>query len=482
MRSSKTQPRQRSHTRRWRGSRKKQRFDSINISTMKAGAMYFNEFQCRKKRSLLRLVLFICASIFLCLSNFAVASTISFRPHIGVERAMQHGDLQALSKLKDKYPYAKMAALLVQYRMKTLQEYSYVCFTSKKVRAKIPVLPIVCSKFFISAALHRDDLSNMAEMILHGRNYLKGYERRMGYPQADFRFYSYPGVRNLLQIHPPEVIFNNKSTVTLDWTEDCRGRPLKSSSVSIDINGVMSCFYIDTGSRNSSITSLLARWLQLKMVTGVGDTSVLPSHALGIAIAKQISLGGVVVKNHVFRVFSGSDGVRGMNILGIDFLSHFGYVEFNQKGILIARHGAPPCNNAMRFSFYKFLGVGPVFPITVNGHIVNALFDSGQTFHLALTSSDLLKKKSELVPQLPIINGIEGEHKNVYSTNAAIGLGNLVTLVRAEYAPGLKNDMPIRAVFGFPFLSDMNVVLDFRDHKACLVKDVNSKAEITFLH
>lgn len=410
----------------------------------------------------------------------------AYRSNMGITEKIESARLRELTK----YPtdtYARFGMLLINGKFKRLEDATtHQCLNNPKVRSEDLSLYLMCLEMKASAELATGDFPSLASSILQ----MRGIVSQINIANN----YGITGTDETIWMSDPEAIarsnlptfVDNHSSGTIPLNIKCWQKESNYYSVIAKVNGIPTCFTIDTGSAVSSLSYATARKLGIRPTNTKFNGITQSIVALGLA--NKISLDRYTLNNFYFGIFPKKITGHVPNILGMNFLVHLHSVLFSHNDIYLnssAPHGCVP--TFLRFAYTgRFLGPIIIFKVRINGHKARLLFDSGLSNNMVVFSPSKFVLRLHLTTQnaLNEINGSSDSVKGYSLIKLDFDKGPQIFLPalivnRSAFAKDPGIDMDGAFSLTPETLSGLKVFLDFSSGLACIINPSNPSSNLT---
>jgi len=274
----------------------------------------------------------------------------------------------------------------------------------------------------------------------------------------------------------------SESTVESSFDVPIDQKRLRESSVpfvTIKVNGQETQALVDTGSPYSLILSrrLATRLGAVTVAHGLSlITRRTPSASDDIALVSSINAGAFTVENLGAIVIDESPMEGADAIIGLAFVQRFPTVGFGREAINIRPALPRQCMQPEQFSFATSNGRSNIiFPVSIDGVLGGAVFDTGSESFLALPGSfQLGKPKSDAWGAGPGVTT-----RTVFSGSGTFST-QITTSSRDVEVLGQKAGRQVvvqtaesvwdRPWLGTPVFANRTLFVSFKDAKACFTR------------
>lgn len=408
---------------------------------------------------------------------------VAYRSKMGITGKIESARLRELTKFPTD-AYARFGMLLINGKFKRLEDATTLqCLDNSKIKTEDLSLYLMCLEMKASAELATGDFPSLAASILQMRGVVSQINHAYNYAITGTYETSWMSDPKAIDRSNSPTFVDNHSTGTISLNAKCQQQDHGYYGVVAKVNGIRTCFTLDTGSNVSSLSYATARKLGIRPTNtrfhGITQSTVT------LGLASRISLARYTVNNFYFGIFPKKIAEPAQNILGMDFLVHLHSILFSHSHIYLnssTPHGCVP--TFLRFAYTgRFLGPIIVFKVQINGRNARLLFDSGLSNNMVLFSPSKFDLRLHQTTQ-KVLDGINGSNDGVqgyslikldFDKGPQIFLPTLI-INRSAFAedPGIDMD----GAFGLTpeTLSGLNVFLDFNSGLACIINPSNPRS------
>jgi len=411
---------------------------------------------------------------------------IAYRSGLGITEQIESARLLELAH----YPtnaYARFGMLLVNAKFRRVEDAAiHQCLNNTKVQTQDMSLYLMCLEMKASAELATGNFPRLASSILQMNGVVTHFNITKNYGITGTYETSWISNPEAIKGSPSPIFLNSHAFGTVPLNAKCQQKNHNYYSVVAKVNGISTCFTLDTGANISTLGYMTARRLHIKPTNA--KFNGITQSMVKLALVKNLTLAPYTVENLYFGVFPKQLAGTNDNILGMNFLVHLRAVLLTHGGIYIngsKPHGCAPV--FLRFAYAgRFLGPAIIFKARINGHAARLLFDSGLSNNMVVFSPDKFDLRIRPTVQT-LVNQIHNTSEAVqgysvikldFDKGPQIFLPALIT---AKSAFAEDHGININGAFSLTpqTLSGLEVFLNFSKGLACVANQPNLPSNST---
>ncbi|WP_297901920.1 retropepsin-like aspartic protease [Metallibacterium sp.] len=408
---------------------------------------------------------------------------IAYRSSMGITGKIESARLRELTKFPTD-AYARFGMLLINGKFKRLEDATTLqCLDNSKIKTEDLSLYLMCLEMKASAELTTDNFPRLASSILQMNGVVTQVNIAYHYGAAGTYETSWISNPGAIKESPSPTFLNSHKFGIVPLNAKCQQQDHNYYSVVAKVNGIRTCFTLDTGSNISTLGYMTARRLHIRPTNtkfnGITQSTV------KLALVKRLTLAHYTARNFYFGVFPKQLAGNNNNLLGMNFLVHLRSVLLTHGDIYINGNKPQGCVPVfLRFAYTgRFLGPAIIFKARINGHAARLLFDSGLSNNMVVFSPD--KFDLRLHPTTQTLVGQTNDTREAVRGYSVIKLDFdkgpqifLPALITSNSAFGEDPGIDINGAFSLETgtLIGMKVFLDFNSGFACIINPSNPRS------
>lgn len=416
----------------------------------------------------------------------------------GILQAMREGDAERLNAIRGKplpaylRDFANAAYFRTLFQLKRSSDYARKCYDygmRPDVLAKNPVIATACGQLLAGNFSMEGDVANWAKIVVETKRAVVPVVHKLT-GRTDVvpgGFEGVPADPFIDTVAANRVLMStdvNVSRINADSLQRVTGLDAMRSSltdvylVKVRVNGADRAMILDTGSSITILRPSTAHALRIKAnpspylrLRGGRTIPERPTTEsmekgdvlLGVVHQMQLGTGSKIIRLTDVPVAIGGD----FDVLGMNVLSRFNSLYVTTKSVEINAERIPiACNQPLEVASNLLGAYIPLLMHTVDGAKQLVAFDSGSTTYLTGTSS--APTTNQVAPEVAQNRvDIAGPYQDRYvPVRVTMGSGPSMHTEDIKVFP--SHTAGYRYAFGVKALKDFNVLLDFREGRACL--------------